>query len=363
MIDIITLHDICNPGSIFQAYALNKYILDLGYDCQIIDYVPSYSHIGKNKIKGILKNILFGKNYKIIKNKYRIFMQQNMKLTEHRYRTYQELKYKLPVVDLYVVGSDQLWNRDYDCGNDDSYYLKFVNNVPKMSYATSLGKKNISETDLKYISERITDFTTISVREKSSSSLLSSKLKKDVQWVCDPVFLLEKDCYTKNLKRKIKDKYIVVYLSAATELLEQLLKTIQEERKYKIVLLGGNITRCTCDFHVKDMGPEDFLSYLYYAEAVLSSSFHATAFSHIFHKKFGVILPEKNGERIESLLSLSDLENHIITKKEEYENILLEIDYQGVDKKIEAFVEESKNYLTCSIVKMLTDKERNVKKY
>ena len=38
------------------------------------------------------------------------------------------------------------------------------------------------------------------------------------------------------------------------------------------------------------------------ADIIISSSFHATAFSHIFHKKFGVILPNNNGERLESFL-------------------------------------------------------------
>ena len=57
MINIITLHDICNPGSVFQAYGLNKFLLDRGYDCEIIDYVPPYSHIGKNKLKGIEKEL------------------------------------------------------------------------------------------------------------------------------------------------------------------------------------------------------------------------------------------------------------------------------------------------------------------
>ena len=120
MINIITLHDICNPGSVFQAYGLNKFLLDSGYDCEIIDYVPPYSHIGKNKLKGIIKNIIFGKNNRVIKTKYRAFMDKNMRLTKKRYNSYSALCEHTPAADLYISGSDQLWNRDYDCGRDEA---------------------------------------------------------------------------------------------------------------------------------------------------------------------------------------------------------------------------------------------------
>ncbi len=348
MIDLITLHDICNPGSVFQAYALNKFINDIGYDCRVIDYVPPYSHVGKNKLKGLIKQILFGKNNKIIKDKYRDFMKQNMRLTAERYTSYAELKDKLPTAQLYISGSDQLWNRDYDCGNDEAYYLSFVDGAPKISYATSLGKKQVSDEDIKFIANRIKDFIFVSVRERSSCDMLAPVLDKDVKWVCDPVFLLDKNDYLKNAKRLVDGKYIVIYLSAGTELLEEIIGKVRDDG-YKVILLGGSITRCTCDLHIKDMGPEDFISLLYYADAVLSSSFHATAFSHIFHKKFGAILPEKNGERIESLLSLSGLEKHIINKADDYKVLFEDIDYEGVDQRITPFVAESKKFLINAI--------------
>ncbi len=349
MINLITLHDICNPGSIFQAYALNKFINDAGYECQIIDYVPPYSFIGKKKIKGIVKTILFGKNNLVVKNKYRDFMKNNMFLTTEKYTDYAKLEKETPKAELYIAGSDQLWNRDYDCGNDEAYYLSFVEDSPKISYATSLGKKDVPKGDLEFISNRVKDFTHISVREQSSCGLLTPLVGKDVKWVCDPVFLLDKTDYIKNVKRVVEDKYIVIYLSAGTELLEKIIKNIKNKTGYKVILLGGNITRCSCDVHVKDMGPEDFISLIYHSEAVLSSSFHATAFAHILHKKFGVILPEKNGERIESLLSISKLENHIIRDSEDYITLLEEIDYIKVDERIIPFVEQSKEFLLSAI--------------
>ena len=67
---IVTLHSIYNPGSVFQAYALQHYLLKEGYDVEIIDYRPPYGTIGKNKIKGYLRKILFFKNEIKVKRKY-----------------------------------------------------------------------------------------------------------------------------------------------------------------------------------------------------------------------------------------------------------------------------------------------------
>lgn len=346
---IITLHSIYNPGSTFQALGLQNFLIESGYETKIIDYRPYYSTIGKNKIKGIARKIIYYKNEKKLKHKYETFIKNNMLLTNKRYRNYSALKKMPPQADCFIAGSDQLWNLDYDCGNDSAYYLQFVKEGKKISYATSLGKKQIPTNELKFIQSRISDFQMVSVREKSSSDILSEKMGKNVFWVCDPVFLLRKEFYDKMTKRPFGDKYVVIYLSVESDLLNSIVSDIKERKGYKVVLMGGNVTRCECDYHVKDLGPIDFLSLIKYAEIVISSSFHATAFSHIFHKKFGAILPEGNGERIESLVKLSGLTDHIINCEKDIQNIYSEIEYENVDCRMNSFVEKSKKILINAI--------------
>ena len=38
----ITCHDVYNHGASLQAYALMKYLMNCGYDVEIIDYKPHY---------------------------------------------------------------------------------------------------------------------------------------------------------------------------------------------------------------------------------------------------------------------------------------------------------------------------------
>ena len=98
------------------------------------------------------------------------------------------------------------------------------------------------------------------------------------------------------------------------------------------------------------MGPLDFLNLIKYAKIVVSASFHATAFCHIFHKEFLTILPQKNGERIVSLLEQTELTNRILIDSVNYDNIEKKIDWENVDKKLSEYIINSKVYLKHAII-------------
>ena len=97
---------------------------------------------------------------------------------------------------------------------------------------------------------------------------------------------------------------------------------------------------------MKDLGPDEILSYIYNAEIVLSSSFHATSFALIFKKQFYTILPDLHtNERILDLLTARDLQDHIITDPAQLENMdQLTIDYDKL-KPYTPLIESSKAYL------------------
>lgn len=63
-----------------------------------------------------------------------------------------------------------------------------------------------------------------------------------------------------------------------------------------------------------------------------------------------MILPEKNGERIISLLELTQLESKIIHSEYDLQNLFFEPNYDEADTKLEAFVNKSKKYLEESIL-------------
>ena len=62
-IKIITIHAMHNPGSVFQAYALQEY-LKSKHSVKIIDYRPLYLYSEGSLLKLIAKKILWGKDYR-----------------------------------------------------------------------------------------------------------------------------------------------------------------------------------------------------------------------------------------------------------------------------------------------------------
>ena len=121
----LTLHYIDNCGSCLQAYALQRFLLQNGYDTELLDYRPQYLINNGRPFKHFIKNIVFGKK---MKARWKVFDEFLLyyKLTDRTYKNYSELIKHPPKADAYIVGSDQIWNRSFPCGRDEAYYLSFV---------------------------------------------------------------------------------------------------------------------------------------------------------------------------------------------------------------------------------------------
>lgn len=353
-IKIITIHNIPNFGSVFQSYALANYIQSLGYDnVKIIDYNPSYFQ--KVSLKAFVGRIINLPHYISRQRKFRKFVEKNIPLTECRYATTRKLSSLNSETDLFISGGDQLWNVFHDCGHDDAYKLTWAKGK-KISYATSLGQKNFSEAELADLSDKISDYRYISVRESSSVELLKKKSLVAFQCV-DPVFLLSAKHYLRFVKPIKEKKYALVYLVTPSNLLNDCIEIISKKMGLSIILCSGFSKKCYCDRFYKDLGPDEILSYIYHADIVLSSSFHATSFSLMFEKQFFTILPnEHTNERIEDLLSIRGLTNRIITDTDNLQNKLEQkIDYSHKTDQYDLLIRDSKDYLLRSLKDAETD--------
>lgn len=346
-IRIITIHGIPNFGSVFQSYALCKYLKEAGYDdTELIDYNPDY--FNKKTLRSRLGQILNYGSYKRRTKKFRGFIEKNLPLTEQKFTTINELRNVEMSADIYIAGGDQLWNIYHDSGNDDAYKLIWATGK-KISYATSLGQTDFSREQIKELVEKIKDFSAISVRESSSVGMLQSSGLSAVQCV-DPVFLLRASDYESFIVPIKHERYILVYLVNPSKLLDECIDYLRKKYNLKVILCSGLSKKCKCDVFLKDLGPDEVLSYIKNADIVLSSSFHATVFSIIFKKQFFTILPDQHtNERILDILTIFGLKNRIITNASDltspFDN---QIDFKkinGYDEKIDF----SKEYLKMNL--------------
>lgn len=273
------------------------------------------------------------------------FTSEYLHLTR-RYETSDGLRQDPPKANVYVAGSDQIWNTDSNNGKEPGYYLDF-GTAKKISYAASFAISRINDEWKPFVKQQLSHFAHISVREKTGLKILEDLGFKDARQAMDPVFLLDRAEWSSITKESkdygLKDNgYILVYDFLYDERIESLTKKIAKQKGLPIVSVNDFQSLPYADKNINDAGPLEFLSLIEHADTVVCSSFHATAFSLIFQKPFYVfpLKNQNNSSRMEDLLNT-------IKHHERFKSIapLQNFDYKDVSAIMKEQVSESKNVL------------------
>lgn len=316
-IKTITCHHVYNYGASLQAYALQHYLETLGHEVEIIDFNPWF-HCDRYNPFWMSKNAI-GRAASIIKKfpllrylwcpykAYRggmfntwgrkaafdAFEKEYYHLTSIKYFSSEELKENPPIADAYIAGSDQIWNTFSNNGKEPGYYLDFGSaRTKRFSYAASLATNSIKDECKGFMKEKLAEFSSISVREKTGASLLADLGISNVSVVLDPVFLLDKNDWQQlsskgNLYDLSSESYILVYdFLGNDDNMISFVKAYAKEKSLKIVSINDFSERGYADININNAGPLEFLALINNAACVIASSFHATAFSVIFQKEF-----------------------------------------------------------------------------
>ncbi len=349
-ISIITIVSLTNYGSVLQAFALYKYLLDCKHLVEIINYYPQYS--SDNWINNFRKNIwdIFMANRK---EKFKKFIRANIRLSENSYSNRFELQKFPPKADIYIAGSDQIWNSEITLG-DPSYFLDFIQSDTKISYASSFGRTNISLNELSEIKVYLNKFEAISVREESARDLLAGCGFNNVDVVLDPIFLLDKNDYIKLSSPPQYKHYLLIFTYERNDTLDLVVKLVTEKLKIRSILIGPPRKTVKCDVHVKKAGPEDFIGLIEGADYIITSSFHGTAFSILFNKNFITVAPSSRKTRLDNLLSIVGLENRLISEPNniDIERIMKPINYKAPLDKLNKQIIQSKKFLSETITSL-----------
>lgn len=356
-VGIITYHAADNYGSVLQVYALSHYLSEEFYaNCDIINYSSEtqqkmYSiYFEENSIKAILKNIYI---FWVLKAKriakihdFSEFRKKYLKMYPSETTSDIE-KLELKRYDLIVCGSDQIWNvriGDYS----PFYILKGIEGPQKVSYAASMGgvDLNLTKAESHELYENLKSFSDISVRENIAKKMLSECRLDNVRTDIDPTFLLTEDQWKRIMSpRIIEGEYIFFYSVHYDEESVKIAEWYGDRLNLPVIYLntswqsyfikGGRLKSANTS------RVEDFLSLVYYAKAVLSGSFHGTAFSMIFNRPFYRIQRNKNNsavvdDRIRSLFDILEIRDREIST-DNYKNKiekLFDIEYQTINKNI-----------------------------
>lgn len=157
---------------------------------------------------------------------------------------------------------------------------------------------------------------TISVREESAVTYIKTLTEKEVSVTADPVFLLNADQWKKLEIRPKISHYILAYDTERNRELNKFVKNLSNEKKLEVVEIKLRKSHDDPEFFIDaSAGPAEFLGYIHHAEYVVTNSFHATAFSIIFHKSFIVFGHSDYNARLENVLLQCGLDKRIINVK------------------------------------------------
>ncbi len=337
-VGIITIQKSPNYGACLQAYGLYTFLKNQNIECEIIDllrpthseYIQSKTYVPYRKQNiGLIKRIKrycrrFLKKQSSIKTLTPIAQQKfdafnsNIKYSK-TYYSIDELYEDPPQYDIYITGSDQLWNPTIGfC--IEPYFLTFVNNGGrKISYATSVGINALEDNEKSDFSKWLADYYSVSVREESAVRLLSTLVSQKITQVCDPSFLLESDQWkSKMIAPTINEPYLLLFTLGYNKTLLDFCQRLSSESGKKLVYLCLYIpnTNISAEYiAVNSAGPHEFLGYIARADMVITNSFHGTVFSLILgagNVFSHVPSTQKRGKRITDLLKTYNLSDHVL---------------------------------------------------
>ena len=365
---IITFNKAHNYGAMLQEYALLRILLK-NNSVEVLNY--NDINISKNykcfgfgygniiqRIKQILKYIIFYKRNRQRYNAFKKFESENIVLTTQEYNNLEKLNTTTLDYDVLITGSDQVWNPAITNGLSDVYTLNFGSTqVKKISYAASVGNaSNIIKYKNQYL-EKLNNLSYISVREVSAKLALSEVFpNKKIEVVLDPTLLLTKEEWTSSLPNETENKikYILTYEVEENEEFVKVANYLSEKTGYKIVHFSqrnkNRLKNILYSAYTSD--PFEFVSLIKNAEFVITTSFHATVFSIIFNKKFWTVPHIVTGSRVIDLLEMLNISNRAVKslvefKTKDYNEM---IDYKKVNKILANERNKSLKWLSDAII-------------
>lgn len=358
-IGILTFHGAHNYGSVLQSYASVMTLRKLGYEPEIINLrnqaqLDAYRifHPGEDAVRKAFKLLIYPKLRSRF-GKFEHFINHILPVSAKEYRSGKELDPDILGYDIYYTGSDQVWNpvcQDFE----SAYYLDFVNHShPTVAYAPSMGKAVFDADDEKRIKKLVGYVDYLSCREISGAKLLERLSGREVLQVCDPVLLPTREDWSTFAKApRHKKPYILAYFLNNNHGDRSQLENLCRLTGYKVIILNEYIrdlfkpgVRMTLD-----ASPQEFLGLIRDAAIVYTNSFHATAFSVIFHKDFYTAVAgsdnvhNNNDSRKFDFLASLGLESRIVKNGINIES-LTPVDYSEADKNLDVIRNKSLNYL------------------
>lgn len=368
-IAIITLPLRGNYGGILQNYALQTVLKRMGHKVETLSLpwqlkLPLWRlplSLGKRFVKKyVLRQhdvcIFYEKKY----NRILSSLLRNMERFVSTNITTRSIKSFSKVnpgdYDALVVGSDQVWRPCYSYRPISDVYLSFAKEwkgIKRVAYAASFGtdKWEYTPDETELCAALVALFDRVSVREESAVRLCREYLHCRALHVLDPTMLLTAADYIRLFEDKPLEAprgQLLTYVLDETAEKAQIIRKVAGECHYQVYRANSRFEDGTALLDERVQPPvEQWLKDFHDAKFVITDSFHATVFSILFGKPFIIIGNRERGlSRIESLLKMFGLENHVVHTAADLRPAQDYVfDTERINERLQPLREESMDYL------------------
>ena len=375
-------HGMSNYGQILQCWAMQQYLKRQGHEPFVIRYVPSnYTSPQKRLLKKVLcvnqirlaKDYLFDRKAYLLKQsnerndrkrKFDEFREKYLDLSDCIYYDIHQIQKNPPVVDAYVVGSDQVWAQMLDSRNSRAYFLDFGKpETKRIAYAPSFVVKEYPAAYREELKSLLQRFDAVSAREYSGVEICKS-VGIEATKVLDPTFLINREDYLDLIGEPIeRKKQIFIYslnISSPEQIRWKELKQYAKEKGLKFTVTPSQGYFAGDELFGNEVEylyatPQQWLKTIAESELVVTPSFHGVVLSIILGTSF-VYVPLKGAHesgnlRILDLLEDLSLNNRVLCDNQQYESIVSEkTDWESISKSLMNYKESSYSYLkSCGI--------------
>lgn len=352
VVNVITRHAPTNYGSLLQAIATQRVIMNLGHECRIINYIPKCETGVRMAITQLEQKTKWRHNpikkaiYLMVAEPETLLMDRKFLAMRKKYllmgpccATTGELKklYAEKKDEVFLTGSDQVWGPISTGHYDPTYFLDFApKSSRKLAFAASFGKAIFDEQTLKEYGVLLKKYDSLAVRENVAVELLK-KMDISAKQVLDPTLLMDADAWSEYVKpMKKPEKYVLVYQIHANSDLDHYAVKFAEKAELPLLRVSPLLHQAKRSgkfVYCPDIS--GFLDLVKNAAYMVTDSFHGTAFAINFNTQFVEVLPNTGtSSRNQSILELTGLTDRIVRDLNDFSYIDQEIDFKEANEKI-----------------------------
>lgn len=344
-IAILTIQSI-NYGNRLQNYALQTVLESMGHDVESLKREPGLRGSTKSSLRTVKRAI--GAIVKHRGDKIAAF-----KDFDNSYISFSKMTVSTEYVspglenayDCYVIGSDQVWNPDFDF-NSDLEYLPMVDAKKKVAYAASFGVDKIGD-NREATAALLNGVGSIAMREGAGSRIVRDLTAREVPVVLDPTLLLDTAAWGKISKRPLNidcSKPFIFKYVLGNDVNDRKIKELAGSRGFAVVDVMDEAL---------SIGPSEFVWLIANSELVCTDSFHASVFALLHHKPLAVYervsADADMSSRFDTLCSTFGLVGHRSSEASFGPEAIFGTDWSDVDAHLAVLREDSLAWLKTAL--------------